>query len=255
MSAVDALDTQRAKSSQRPPANLATTDFAWRVLVLLNVFRLSVAAVLLAVFYLVDAPRIIGGTDPTLAWRALIAWLGAGGVLLTLLQRRMPSTLVQTYLAFVVDLVASALLIHSSGGISSGLGGVLIVSVGTLALLLPIERAFLLAAVAALVLLGQQTYAQLQGITTSAQFAPVGILGAVVFVITAVVQWRSRDGGSPIIAAFSTPPARGASCAEAAVGTPSATASSSSAAMSAERFISRHPLQSAWATSERWPAA
>lgn len=187
MSAVDALDTQRAKSSQRP-ANLATTDFAWRVLVLLNVFRLSVAAVLLAVFYLVDAPRIVGGTDPTLAWRVLITWLGAGGVLLTLLQRRMPSTLVQTYLAFVVDLVASALLIHSSGGISSGLGGVLIVSVGTLALLLPIERAFLLAAVAALVLLGQQTYAQLQGITTSAQFAPVGILGAVVFVITAIVQ-------------------------------------------------------------------
>jgi len=56
------------------------------------------------------------------------------------------------------------------------------------ALLLPTERALLLAAVAALVLLGQQTYSQLQGITTSAQFAPVGILGAVIFVITSVVQ-------------------------------------------------------------------
>src|SRR5262245_66205904 len=32
-------------------------------------------------------------------------------------------------------------------------------------------------------------------------------------VMTAVVECRSRDGGSPIIAAFSTPPARGASCA------------------------------------------
>ena len=64
----------------------------------------------------------------------------------------------------------------------------LIVSVGTLALLLPTERAFLLAAVSTLVLLGQQTFAQLQGITTGAEFAPVGILGAVIFVITAVVQ-------------------------------------------------------------------
>ena len=55
-------------------------------------------------------------------------------------------------------------------------------------MLLPTERAFLLAAVSTLVLLGQQTYAQLQGVTTGAQFAPVGILGAVIFVITAVVQ-------------------------------------------------------------------
>ena len=188
MSAVDAVDTERKKSSSRPTANSATADFAWRVLVLLNLFRLSVGAVLLAIFYLVDAPRIVGETHDTLAWWALIGLLAAGCVFLLLLQRRKPSTLWQTYLQFATDLVAVALLIHASGGISSGLGGVLIVSVGTLALLLPTERAFLLAAVSTLVLLGQQTYAQLQGITTGAQFASVGILGAVIFVIASVVQ-------------------------------------------------------------------
>ena len=189
MSAVDAVDTQRAKSPSRPAANASVTaDFAWRVLVLLNLFRLSVGAVLLAIFYLVDSPRIVGETNSELAWSALIGWLAAGCAFLILLHQRTPGTRWQTYLQFAIDLVAVALLIHASGGISSGLGGVLIVSVGTLALLLPIERALLLAAVAALVLLGQQTYAQLQGITTSAQFAPVGILGAVIFIITSVVQ-------------------------------------------------------------------
>ncbi len=188
MSAVDAVDTQRVKSASRPPANSATADFAWRVLILLNLFRLSVGAVLLAVFYLVDTPRIVGETDDVLAWRSLMGLLAAGCVFLVLLQRRKPATSSQTYLQFGTDLVAVALLIHASGGISSGIGGVLIVSVGTLALLLPTDRAFLLAAVSTLVLLGEQTYAQLQGITTSAQFAPVGILGAVIFVITAVVQ-------------------------------------------------------------------
>ena len=63
MSAVDAVDTQRAKSAQRPATSSVTADFAWRVLILLNLFRLSVGAVLLAVFYLVDAPRIVG--EPT----------------------------------------------------------------------------------------------------------------------------------------------------------------------------------------------
>jgi len=189
MSAVDAVDTQRAKAPPRPAANSSVTaDFAWRVLVLLNLFRLSVGAVLLAVFYLVDSPRIVGETNETLAWWALIGLLAAGCAFLILLQQRVPSTRWQTYLQFATDLVAVALLIHASGGISSGLGGVLIVSVGTLALLLPPERALLLAAVSTLVLLGQQTYGQLQGVTTSAQFAPVGILGAVIFVITSVLQ-------------------------------------------------------------------
>ena len=189
MSAVDTVDTQRAKSPSRPAANPSvTTDFAWRVLVLLNLFRLSVGAVLLAIFYLVDSPRIVGETNSELAWWALIGLLAAGCAFLVMLQQRTPSARWQTYLQFATDLVAVALLIHASGGISSGLGGVLIVSVGTVALLLPTERALLLAAVAALVLLGQQTYSQLQGITTSAQFAPVGILGAVIFVITSVVQ-------------------------------------------------------------------
>jgi two-component system sensor histidine kinase PilS (NtrC family) len=188
MSAVDVVDTQSPKSASRPASSSVTADFAWRVLILLNLFRLSVGAVLLVVFYLVEAPRIVGETHESLAWGALIGLLVAGCVFLLLLQQRTPGTRIQTYLQFATDLVAIALLIHASGGISSGVGGVLIVSVGTLALLLPTDRAFLIAAVATLVLLGQQTYAQLQGVTTGAQFAPVGILGAVIFVITAVVQ-------------------------------------------------------------------
>ena len=188
MSAVDAVDTPHAGSAPRPGAISATADFAWRVLILLNLFRLSVGAVLLAVFYLVDAPRIVGDTDEAVAWRALIGLLGAGCAFLVMLQRRWPSAAKQTYLQFATDLVAVVFLIHASGGISSGLGGVLIVSVGALALLLRTDRAFMLAALSTLALLAQQTYAQLHGLATSAQFAPVGILGAVIFIITAVVQ-------------------------------------------------------------------
>jgi two-component system sensor histidine kinase PilS (NtrC family) len=188
MSAVDALEIERSESGRRNAAASVADDFAWRVLILLNMFRLTVGALLLAIFYLIGEPRIIGDSDPGLAWSALLGMIGFGCVSLLLLQRRFPSIGVQTFLQFGADLVAVTMLIHASGGISSGLGGVLIVSVGTLALLLPIERAFLLAALTALALLLEQTFAQWQGMTTGAQFAPTGILGAVIFVITAVVQ-------------------------------------------------------------------
>ncbi|HLF11123.1 MAG TPA: HAMP domain-containing sensor histidine kinase, partial [Gammaproteobacteria bacterium] len=188
MPAVNALQVERLESGRPETAASDSRDFTWRVLILLNLFRLAVGALLLSIFYLVDEPRIVGETDPGLAWAALMGMLGMGCVELLLLHRRIPNATVQIFLHFGADLVAIAMLIHASGGISSGLGGVLVVSVGTLALLLPSERAFLLAALAALTLLLEQTFAQFQGMTTGAQYAPAGILGAVIFVITAVVQ-------------------------------------------------------------------
>jgi two-component system sensor histidine kinase PilS (NtrC family) len=187
MSAVDALEIRRTKAARSTPAADAG-DFAWRVLILLNLFRLTIGTVLLVMFYIVERPRIVGDSDPNLAWGALLGILGVGCAELVLLRRRFPGARVQTYLQFGADLAAIVLLIHASGGISSSLGGILVVSVGTLALVLESERAFMLAALTTLVLLLEQTLAQLQGMTTIAQFAPVGILGAAIFVITAVVQ-------------------------------------------------------------------
>jgi two-component system, NtrC family, sensor histidine kinase PilS len=188
MSAANAAEIEPSKAVGGDRVVPGTSDFAWRVLILLNLFRLTVSTLLLVVFYVVDEPRIVGNADPNLAWSVLVGLLGVGCAELLLLHRRFPNTATQTALQFGTDIVAITLLIHASGGISSGLGGVLVISVGSLALLLPSERAFLLAAVAALLLLLEQTFAQLQGMTSSAQYAPAGILGAVIFVITAVVQ-------------------------------------------------------------------
>ena len=189
MSAVDAVDTQSAKASPRPAANSVTADFAWRVLVLFNFFRLSVGGVLLAVFYLVDGPRIVGETDETLGMarsrRPARRPAACSSCCCNSASRARAG---QTYLQFATDLVAVALLIHASGGISSGMGGVLIVSVGALACCSQRSARSCSRRSRRSCLLGQQTYAQLQGVTTGAQFAPVGILGAVIFVITAVVQ-------------------------------------------------------------------
>jgi two-component system sensor histidine kinase PilS (NtrC family) len=188
MSAAEALEIEPRKVVGADSVGQSTNDFAWRVLILLNLFRLTVGTLLLIVFYAVAQPRIIGNADPALAWLVLVGMLGVGGAELLMLHRRFPNTAVQTSFSFGADLIAITVLIHASGGISSGLGGVLVVSVGSLALLLSAERAFLLAAVTALALLLEQTFAQLQGMTTSAQYAPAGILGAVIFVITGVVQ-------------------------------------------------------------------
>ena len=186
MAAVEALEVD----TRKPARNAVPVDseFPWRVLALLNVFRLVVALLLLAVFHVTDTPRLIGENEPALALSALLGML-AGGIAMTVcLRRRFPDVTMQALLQFGIDIIAIAFVTHASGGISSGVAGVLVISVGSLSMLLSSDRAFLLAAVSALVLLGEQTLAQWEGMTTSAQYTSVGILGAVIFVITAVMQ-------------------------------------------------------------------
>jgi two-component system sensor histidine kinase PilS (NtrC family) len=105
-----------------------------------------------------------------------------------LLGRRRPELIIQAYLQFAADLVAVLALVHASGGMSSGFGGLLIISVGSLGLLMRRDLAFAFAAIATLGLLLEQAFAQASGLTGPTQFVQAGILGAVIFVITIGVQ-------------------------------------------------------------------
>jgi two-component system sensor histidine kinase PilS (NtrC family) len=163
-------------------------DFSWRVLRLLNVFRLGLSALLLAAFLFIQDPNVIGDVNPPLALAAMLGMLSASAVNLFLIRRHLPSAAAQIFLQLTLDLVTITILTYASGGVSSGIGGLLIVSVGTLALLVRGEQAFLMAALATIALLGAQTASHLYGAADTAQYAPAGILGAVIFVIATVVQ-------------------------------------------------------------------
>src|SRR5690606_25428174 len=90
------------------------------------------------------------------------------------------------------DLVLVITLVHASGGLSNGLGGLLVVSVGALALLVPARLAFFFAALTSLALLGEQAYSHLAGATSLDQYVAAALLGVVLFLITAVVQLVRR---------------------------------------------------------------
>lgn len=168
-------------------------DFPWRVLALLNGFRLVIAAVLAALFVLVRDPRIVGEIQPALAAPTLVAMIAFALAEHVLIRRRWPDVTLQTYGQFGFDLIAIVLLLHASGGITSGLGGLLVVSIGTLGLLVSLQRALLLAALTTFALLGEQTFSLLTGLTEQNAYAATGVLAAVVFVITAVVQLLRRQ--------------------------------------------------------------
>jgi two-component system sensor histidine kinase PilS (NtrC family) len=75
-------------------------------------------------------------------------------------------------------------LTHVSGGLDSGLGNLLIVSVGAVSLIWARRRAVLFGAIAAIGVLSEQYYSVLQGTTTIADSTPAGVLGSILLFIS-----------------------------------------------------------------------
>ncbi len=122
------------------PVNAATapttpTDLAWRVIGLLNLYRLLVPLVLMTVQALAGPQWALLATRPRLFLSACIAYLTAA-VLLIIARRLEWSSL--RFVAMVnagVDAAAIALILYASGGVSSGLGILLVLPVGATAVL------------------------------------------------------------------------------------------------------------------------
>jgi two-component system, NtrC family, sensor histidine kinase PilS len=156
----------------------------WRVLGLLNLYRVLAPLTLLGLFYLGGAHGI-AVTSPQLFLAASIAYLcfGLGNVILV--RRRLANVRLQTLLQAVVDITALMLLVHACGGVASGLGILFLVPVGSLAFLLRPRSALFLAAVTALAVLADTIWQQLAGHTDVPAYATAGLLGAVLFIIAA----------------------------------------------------------------------
>ena len=156
----------------------------WRVLGLLNLYRVLAPLVLLGLFYLGGA-RGIAVNSPQLFFGAAVFYLcfGLGNVIFV--RRRLASVRVQTLLQATVDMCVLVLLLHACGGVASGLGLLFLVPVGSLAFLLPPRSALFLAAVAAMAVLADTIWQQLGGHTDITAYATAGLLGAVLFTIAA----------------------------------------------------------------------
>jgi two-component system sensor histidine kinase PilS (NtrC family) len=154
----------------------------WRVLGLLNLYRVLAPLMLLALYPLGTA-RGFAVDSRQLFFGATISYLCFGLGSIILVRRRLASAYVQTVLQATVDLTLLLLVLHACGGIGSGLGLLLLLPVGGLAFLLPPRSALFLAAVAAIAVLADTIWQQLNGHADIVVYASAGLLGIVLFVI------------------------------------------------------------------------
>ena len=164
----------------------------WRVLGLLNLYRVLAPLVLLALYPLGSA-RGFTVVLPQLFFGATLAYLCFGLGSIIVVRLRLASVYIQTVLQATVDLTLLMMLLHACGGIGSGLGLLLLLPVGGLAFLLPPRSALFLAAVAAIAVLTDTISQQLNDHADIVSYGSAGLLGIVLFAIaTAATLVASR---------------------------------------------------------------
>jgi two-component system, NtrC family, sensor histidine kinase PilS len=176
-----------APAATSPAAPAPQTDLAWRVVGLLNLYRLLVPLVLVGAVWL-SRPQLATLPHPRIFLAACGAYFTAA-VLLVIARRLRWSTL--RLVALVnssVDSAAVGIILYASGGVASGFGILLVLPVLAMAILANHRDALLIAAVAALAVLVQQFFVGLESSMRFTDYTTAGTLGVVLFAI-AVLAW------------------------------------------------------------------
>ena len=158
-------------------------DLTWRVFATLNTFRLVICVVLLGLFFAKDDPRFFGHANPALYLITAVGYLLFAIVSGISLRRRWVPPTALGFSQIIVDITAIVILMHASSGISSGIGGLLIIFIGAGSLVLPNRYPQVLAVFATFAILGQQLLTQFLGLLATTNYPAAGILSGILFAI------------------------------------------------------------------------
>ncbi|MBK5970360.1 MULTISPECIES: sensor histidine kinase [Thiorhodovibrio] len=159
----------------------------------LLVYRLSLALVLILIFFYPQTPTWLSAHgDPSMA-RLLLKLqtlsVLVSGVMMLLGQ---PKPARQIELAIFLDIVFYTGLMHASGGTSTGLGLILAIVVAAGAITLEGRLSLLFAALATLAVIFQQFYTQLYGDIPSGSYTQAGLLGVTYFAVALLAHVLAR---------------------------------------------------------------
>ena len=156
----------------------------WYRLRLFNYFRVSLALLFITIylngwFHLLITSKF---SYDDLFIATSIIYLISSLFFFAGITRQNPKLEIQVIIHTLVDIFSIIILMHATGGIRSGLGMLLIISISMSSLFLKKQHAILFAAIATLAIIAEQIYSQLVYINHSPAFTQAGLLGILIFI-------------------------------------------------------------------------
>jgi two-component system, NtrC family, sensor histidine kinase PilS len=156
---------------------------AWQLLNIYFIYRFILAGSFAVLFFMRIGPSLLGTFDRQLYAYSSIAYVLATAILGIFIFWRIFGYSIIVQLLIFTDIIMLALLMHASGGISSGVGILLAVSMAAGGLLIGGRCALVFAAIASLAILSIETYAAQNHLFRQTNFTYAGMLGATYFAI------------------------------------------------------------------------
>jgi two-component system, NtrC family, sensor histidine kinase PilS len=171
-------------------ASIQGSEPPWTALGWFNVYRMLLAGLLLLLVLGGRPPRPLGLLDLSLFQATAGLYLGFSFLAALCGHLRRPVLEAQVGTAVFVDIVALTVLTHASGGLSSGLGMLLLVAIAGGSILIEGRLALLFAALGSLAVLSEQVLLGVRGGWPLPNYPHAGLLGVAMFA-TAWLAWLS----------------------------------------------------------------
>lgn len=178
--------------TRRPAGDVDAQPIGWRQYAYLNLYRLLLATVFIILAY--NHVAFLHQTeegDPFFL-RVSIVYLLFGLANIPILYLRMFDPIKLTLLSVFIDIAMITTLMHVSGGVRSGLGMLLIISIATGSATVGGQMARFFAAMATLALFAEQVIASFQEPLAPSSFAHAGLLGASFFATAILAHHLAR---------------------------------------------------------------
>jgi len=165
----------------------SSTPESWYELTVLAVYRLFLSVALFSTFYFKLPPKFLGSSDADLYLYVSLLYVLIASVLLVLTRKRWGRFAPQVTLQLIIDIEIIIVMIHSSGGLTTGVGSLLVVVVVAGGALIPGRLAGFVAAIATLAVLLEAVYSQISG-EDNIKYSHAGLLGATFFATALMAQ-------------------------------------------------------------------
>ncbi|MFA6052632.1 MAG: HAMP domain-containing sensor histidine kinase [Methylobacter sp.] len=156
---------------------------AWTLLQVFVGYRLILAGLFIILFYSHTGPLLLGAYDSRLFTVCSQAYLILSVISAVCIFGRFTGYTAQAQLLIFTDIIILTLLMHACGGVNSGMGTLLAVSIASGGLLIGGRCAMVFAAIASLSVLAEQVYADHTGGFETTSYTYAGMLGAAFFTI------------------------------------------------------------------------
>lgn len=152
-------------------------------LTVFNLYQLALSSAFLILFISNKGPSLFGQSNPELFIAASILYVVTTIISTVLIKKSLLPFPAQVQLSLLAEIIILTLLMHSSGGIISGLGILLAVTIAAGGLLVGGQCTLAFAALATFLVLGEQVYSSYTHAFASTAYTYAGVLSASFFTI------------------------------------------------------------------------